>query len=73
MNLIELKKYLKKRRLTPMQDLVNRFRTDVETIEPMLEIWINKGRLKRHSCKGACQGGCGGCSSSDLEFLEWLE
>ncbi len=73
MNLVELKKYLKERRFTPMQDLVNRFRTDAGTIEPMLDIWIRKGRLKRHRCEGACQKGCGGCSSSDVEFLEWLE
>lgn len=74
MNLIQLKHYLRSRKITPLLEAADHFRVDAETIRPLLEIWIEKGKVRRHKdmgipCRGCC---CKGCPSFG-EFFEWLD
>lgn len=73
MDLIQLKTYLKAQKLTPLQDMVLHFQTEVGTIRPLLAIWIGKGKVRQvpgaaPSCKGCCQ-----CDPAGIEVYEWLD
>lgn len=73
MDLIQVKQYLRERKIVPLQDVALHFKVDVETVRPLLAVWINKGKLQKHAgmvgaCKGCCQ-----CDPATIETYEWLE
>lgn len=73
MDLVQLKHYLRSRKVTPLQDVALHFKVDVETVRPLLEVWINKGKVrKRAGADGACQGCCK-CDPATIEIYEWRE
>lgn len=73
MDLVQLKQYLRQRKVVPLQDMALHFRVDVETVRPLLEVWINKGKVrKRAGAEGACQGCCK-CDPATIETYEWIE
>jgi hypothetical protein len=72
MDLLQVKHYLRERRIVPLQDVALHFRVDVETVKPLLELWVGKGKVKKHA--GADAGTCKGCCKCDpatLETYEW--
>ncbi len=72
LNPITLKNYLESRKLTPLADISNRFKADPDIIRPMLDLWIDKGRLKRYRNGKPCQKGCCGCHRASMEIYEWI-
>lgn len=73
MDLIQLKHYLRTRKIVPLQDMALHFRVHVETVRPLLEMWISKGKVqKRAGAGGACQGCCK-CDPATIEIYEWVE
>ncbi len=71
MDLIQIKNYLKERKLSPLQDIATHFRAEVETIRPMLEIWVRKGKVKRHDNNIGCTKGCCQCDPAAIITYEW--
>ena len=72
MILAEVRDYLAERGRAPLSDLCAKFAMDNETLRPMLEHWVRKGRL-RHIApaeKGKCGSCC--CSCSEPEIYEWV-
>ena len=72
MDLIQLKHYLRTRKITPIQDAAHHFQVEVETIRPLLQVWINKGKVRRRqettaACKGCCK-----CDPATIELYEWI-
>lgn len=72
MDLIHLKHYLRNRKITPIQDAAHYFQVDVETVRPLLQVWINKGKVRRQpgttvACKGCCK-----CDPATIELYEWI-
>ena len=75
MSLLELKEYLQNRYIVSINDLSVHFKTTPETLEPMLEHWIRKGKLLRKESSG---GSCGGkhstcsCGGSEQVWYQWI-
>ena len=74
MSLLELKEYLKSRDIVSINDLCIHFRTSPETLEPMLEHWIRKGKLSRESSGASCGGKHSICSCGESEqiWYQWI-
>ncbi|MDX9841004.1 MAG: FeoC-like transcriptional regulator [Desulfobulbus sp.] len=73
MDLIRLKRYLQEHRIVPLQDMARHFRVDVDTVRPLLNVWIRKGRVRhlagvKPPCKGCCQ-----CDPATIEVYEWTD
>jgi len=73
MDLIAIKKYLRQRKIVPIQDLALHFRVDVDTVRPLLAVWISKGKVRKQvgdvsACKGCCQ-----CDPDTIETYQWME
>ena len=73
MDLVQLKHYLRTRKSTPLQDVALHFKVEVETVRPLLEVWIKKGKVsKREGAAGKCKGCCK-CDPATIETYEWRE
>jgi hypothetical protein len=73
MDLIQLKQYLRSRKITPLQDAAYHFKVDMETIRPLIEVWINKGKIRRRMDSGNVCKGCCKCDPSTIEIYEWVD
>jgi len=74
MDLIQLKDYLRARKIVPLQDMALHFKVEVETIRPLLAVWINKGKVARQAgVAGAACKGCCKCDPATIEIYQWLE
>ena len=72
MDLIQVKQYLRERVIVPLPDVALHFRVDVETIRPLLDVWVQKGKVRKHAGgSGACKGCCK-CDPATLETYEWM-
>ncbi|MEE9320724.1 MAG: FeoC-like transcriptional regulator [Granulosicoccus sp.] len=56
--LLDIKQYLIERQHASLRDIALHFDTNPDAMRGMLEIWINKGKIRK--CDAAA---CGGCSS----------
>ncbi len=72
MDLIAVKKYLQGRGLVAMKDVALHFNQNADTIRPLLDIWIGKGKVKRAAAGQACGKGCCHCDPAMLELYEWI-
>ena len=68
---LDVKEYLVRRKAAPLRDIVIHFDSTAATVMPMLELWINKGKVKKHC--GRCQHCCSGCAGDGGEFYQWLD
>ncbi|TBV83382.1 MAG: hypothetical protein EYX74_01005 [Desulfobulbaceae bacterium] len=73
MDLIQVKHYLRERRVASLQEIALHFKVEVDTVKPLLEIWVNKGKARRHAdgVETACSGCCR-CDPASLVAYEWL-
>ena len=73
MDLLQVKHYLRDRRFVPLQDIALHFRVDIDTVRPLVELWVIKGKAKKHdgpagtTCRGCCK-----CDPATLEAYEWM-
>jgi hypothetical protein len=70
---IEIKKYLVKRKIATLQNIAFHFRMETEAVTPMLDMWILKGKLKKHDSDFRCQKGCCKCDPATMEAYEWID
>lgn len=68
--LMELKAYLTERPCASLSQIAQHLAADPEAVRPMLDRWIEKGRVQR--TVGARCHGCASCGTSDLEFYAWV-
>ena len=73
-SLLELKEYLQGRDIVSINDLSVHFKTTPDTLEPMLEHWIQKGKLRKETSGGSCGGKHSTCSCGDSEqiWYQWI-
>lgn len=73
MDLIQLKGYLRSRKIVPLQDMALHFGADIETVRPLLAVWIGKGKVRLRPGSGAPCKGCCQCDPAAIEVYEWVE
>ncbi len=72
MNLMELKQYLIKVKITSLSSLVVCFNADPDVLREMLKLWMRKGCVRQCLKTPACGTSCGKCSSMTTEIYEWV-
>ncbi|OCC15346.1 hypothetical protein DBT_1093 [Dissulfuribacter thermophilus] len=73
MDPIQLKNYLKKRKIAPLEDIVNHFKAEALVVELMCDLWIRKGKLVKYTQNLGCAKGCCKCASSKITLYEWVD
>lgn len=75
-SLTQLRDILRQSRRLSLQSLSLQSSSDVSAVEAMLQIWEQKGRVRRIAPEPSACGGCGtcsrGCSPAQI-FFEWIE
>lgn len=69
--IIELKAYIAKHQTVNLVQLCKAFMTNAQTLEPMLQHWLNKGLIKPYSPCNSCQISCQGCSTAISHWYQW--
>lgn len=73
MSLLELKEYLQNRDIVSINDLSIHFKASSETLEPMLEHWVRKGKLRKETAESSCgvkHSSCS-CGRSRDVWYQW--
>jgi hypothetical protein len=72
MILSDLKRYLKERGQATLADMALHFRSDPQAVRGMLDVWIRKGKVVKHSASASCGDGCARCDPGALEVFSWI-
>lgn len=73
MDLIAMKKYLQGcGQRVSIKDVALHFRQSADTVRPLLDVWVGKGKLRRMEAP-ACGKGCCQCDPETLELYEWVD
>ena len=73
MILTDVRDYLKSRGQAPLRDMALTFGMDPETLRPLIEQWVNKGKVIKLPQGTACGGGCSSCAPQAIEIYQWVE
>ena len=69
---IKIRKYLQQRKPATLHDIALHFRMPADAARPMLDLWIKKGKVKKHAANPGCSKGCCKCDPATIETYEWL-
>ena len=71
MILAQLRDYIKQRQQVSLADIILHFDVDEDAVRPMLEVWINKGKIHRRMATASCGSSCHQCQSATPEIYYW--
>jgi len=73
MILSQVRDYLKQRGQCTLSDIALHFDTDPDAVRGMLEVWIRKGKVEKHSATKSCGTSCQSCDPAATEVYSWRE
>ena len=73
MILLEVKDYIKQRKLVNLQDVSLHFQRDPDTMREILAHWVRKGVVRRAPKPSGCGVKCGSCEPSVAEVYCWCD
>ena len=69
---IKIRQYLQERKLATLHDIALHFRSTTEATVPMLDLWVKKGKVKKHSGSLGCNKGCFNVILPQLKLMNGL-
>ncbi|VEG91371.1 FeoC-like transcriptional regulator [Legionella spiritensis] len=63
--LLQILDFIRQQKITSSQQLAREFHLDNQALQPMLEIWLRKGRIRVCEQKGACKSRCFKCRTGE--------
>ena len=73
MILSEIRDYIRERKQATIADIAIHFDSDPDTVRGMLEVWINKGQIRKSLLTSDCGTSCNKCNLSDIEIYNWID
>ncbi len=73
MILTEVRDYLKSCGQAPLRDMALRFGMEQDALRPLLEHWVNKGKVEKLPSGTTCGGGCSSCAPQEIEMYRWVD
>jgi hypothetical protein len=73
MMLTQLKDFFKQRHIVSFFDLTLQFKIDHQVLRDMLQLWVNKGKIRKISKTDHCGTKCTKCHPFVREIYEWVE
>ncbi len=71
MLLQQIKTYIQQRQIVSLFDLKREFGADSDVLRDMLELWIQKGKVRCMQRTPACGTRCTNCDPLFTEMYEW--
>jgi len=73
MILSDIKRYLQQRQQATLADIALHFDIEPDAARGMLEQWIRKGKVERHSAQASCGSSCTKCDPASTELYLWCD
>ncbi len=73
MILTQLKSHLRLNQTASLFDMALRFNTEPNVIRDMLQLWINKGKVRKCMKTPQCGSKCSKCDPLLTEVYQWVE
>jgi hypothetical protein len=68
---LAIRDYIQKQGIVSIAQLSREFHIAIEALGPMLELWVNKGFVRKTDPKDSCGSACRGCSPQNIQYYEW--
>ncbi|MBP6917647.1 MAG: hypothetical protein KBB94_01880 [Legionellaceae bacterium] len=69
--LLAIRNFIQAHRVVSSEQLSREFRVAEDALSPMLEIWINKGEVRKANSK-SCGSSCQSCHAKQINYYEWI-
>jgi len=71
--LLQLHDYIKRNQMIGLDQIAREFRIDKQALQPMIDIWVKKGKIRACQERKLCGGGCvSSCKINRPIFYEWI-
>lgn len=70
--LLQIRDYLRRACVASNQQIAREFQLDLQALQPMLDLWINKGVIACIQEKTACQSRCFKCSVQPPLYYQYV-
>jgi len=70
--LLQIRDFIHKNQVVSVQQIVREFHIDEQALQPMLQIWVDKGIIRSCQEKKGCQSSCFRCNTKLPQFYECL-
>ena len=68
--LVQVLNYVKKQGIVSTQQMARFFRMDEDALQPMINIWVDKGAIRPCEITSACKTTCFKCNKSTPLYYE---
>lgn len=59
--LMQIRKYIDRERIVSTQQLTREFQLELSALQPMLDLWVQKGAIKKCEQSTGCKSACFKC------------
>lgn len=70
--LLQIRDYICREGVVSTQQLTRAFRLDLTALQPMLDLWISKGVIRKYQEQASCQSTCFKCRTHLPEYYQYL-
>lgn len=70
--LLALRDFIKKVKIASIEQLSREFHVSTDALEPMLDIWINRGVVKKQVNATCNSVSCFACGIKNLAYYQWI-
>lgn len=68
--LLQIRDFIQREHVVSTQQLAREFHIDEQALQPMLNIWMNKGTIEKCQEKTGCQSACSRCKTNAPVFYQ---
>lgn len=68
--LLQIRDYLHREGVASNQQMAREFSVDILALQPMIDLWVNKGIIEPCQEKSACQSSCFKCKSQPPVYYQ---
>ncbi|MBI2786957.1 MAG: hypothetical protein HYX60_11915 [Legionella longbeachae] len=70
--LLQIRDYIDREKIVSTQQLTREFHLDLQALQPMLELWVRKGIIRKCQEKTNCQSRCFKCRTNSPEYYQYV-
>ena len=72
MILTDVRNYLREKGQAPLRDMALEFNMDQNALRPIVEQWVNRGKVQKLAQGTSCGSSCNACAPETIEIYQWL-
>lgn len=70
--LLQIRDYIVREGVVSTQQLSREFQVDLPALQPMLDLWVRKGAIRKCQEQANCQSTCFKCRNQSIEYYAAL-